>query len=273
MSSTKQIEANRLNAQKSTGPRSLQGKAVSRFNALKSGIDALCEIIPREDPDELHLLAAEYHARWQPSLPEERFLVDGLVHAEWLHRRLRMAEAQLWMHVERSNFGFERPKTLCPLGAVLQEAGREFARLQRRFDAANRVYASNLKALQAMIPASSEEDRPEAPGAPLPAPPQIGFVPQPADPPQSVHAAAPPRPGIGFVPQPAPPPSAPAPANFLACENHSLGITLNDEVCKQYLAPNTAYFEPTPQWDRERSQDWLWSMLQEESAQRARTKA
>ena len=96
---------------------------------------------------------------------------------------------------------------------------------------------------------------------------------------------------------------AAATANFLACENHSLdvpfwqdlvqgiekpiinkgyitvpdkpglGITLNDEVCKQHLAPNTTYFEPTPQWDRERSQDWLWSVLQEESAQRARTKA
>ena len=245
MPSIKQIEANRLNAQRSTGPRSLQGKAVSRFNALKSGIDAICEIIPREDPDELSLLAAEYHARWQPSLPEERFLVDGLVHAEWLHRRLRMAEAQLWMHVERSNFGFERPKTLCPLGAVLQEAGREFARLQRRFDATNRVYASNLKALQAMIPAASEDVQPEAPRAPLPAPPpQIGFVPQPAAPPEYVHAAAaaatappetgfvpqpadppasahataaaaPPRPAIGFVPQPPAPPSAPPrPAQF-----------------------------------------------------------
>jgi hypothetical protein len=45
MSTLKQQEANRLNAQKSTGPRTLAGKAVSRFNALKSGIDAEAETL------------------------------------------------------------------------------------------------------------------------------------------------------------------------------------------------------------------------------------
>jgi len=91
---------------------------------------------------------------------------------------------------------------------------------------------------------------------------------------------------------------AAATENFLACENHSLdvpwwqdmvegiekpiinkgfikvpdkpglGITLNDEVVKQHLAPNTGYFEPTPQWDHERSGDWLWSMMQKHEASR-----
>ena len=37
MSSLRQIEANRRNSQLSTGPRSPEGKAVSCFNALKSG--------------------------------------------------------------------------------------------------------------------------------------------------------------------------------------------------------------------------------------------
>jgi L-alanine-DL-glutamate epimerase-like enolase superfamily enzyme len=87
---------------------------------------------------------------------------------------------------------------------------------------------------------------------------------------------------------------AAATANFLACENHSLdvpfwqdlvtgidkpiinkgfitvpdkpglGITLNEEVCKQHLRPNTGWFEPTTQWDNERSQDLLWSMIEAE---------
>ena len=43
---------------------------------------------------------------------------------------------------------------------------------------------------------------------------------------------------------------------------------LNDEVCKQHLRPGTGYFEPTPQWDKERSGDWLWSMMREEEASR-----
>lgn len=37
-----------------------------------------------------------------------------------------------------------------------------------------------------------------------------------------------------------------------------LGITLNDEVVRQHLA-HSGYFEPTPEWDQERSHDRLWS--------------
>jgi len=37
-----------------------------------------------------------------------------------------------------------------------------------------------------------------------------------------------------------------------------LGITLNDEVMKQHLL-EPGYFEPTPEWDKERSHDRLWS--------------
>jgi len=50
MASLKQIQANRLNAQRSTGPRSTEGKAKSRFNALKSGIDVQLVVILDEDP-------------------------------------------------------------------------------------------------------------------------------------------------------------------------------------------------------------------------------
>ena len=39
-----------------------------------------------------------------------------------------------------------------------------------------------------------------------------------------------------------------------------LGITLNDEVMKQHLAPfDKGYFEPTTEWDNQRSHDRLWS--------------
>jgi L-alanine-DL-glutamate epimerase-like enolase superfamily enzyme len=38
-----------------------------------------------------------------------------------------------------------------------------------------------------------------------------------------------------------------------------LGVTLDEDVVRQHLAPGTGYFEPTPQWDQERSWDRLWS--------------
>src|SRR5581483_10830012 len=49
MSTLRQIEANRRNSQLSTGPRTPEGKAVSRFNALKSGVNAKAQVIPGED--------------------------------------------------------------------------------------------------------------------------------------------------------------------------------------------------------------------------------
>lgn len=82
---------------------------------------------------------------------------------------------------------------------------------------------------------------------------------------------------------------AAATRNFLAMENHSLdvpwwqdlvegidkpiinkgyitvpekpglGITLNEDVVRQHLKPGTGYFEPTTQWNEERSWDRLWS--------------
>ena len=59
MATQAQINANRANAQKSTGPRSVEGKSASRFNALKHGIDAASIVIPGEDPADYDALAAE----------------------------------------------------------------------------------------------------------------------------------------------------------------------------------------------------------------------
>ncbi len=41
-------------------------------------------------------------------------------------------------------------------------------------------------------------------------------------------------------------------------EAPGLGVTLNDEVMKQHLA-EPGYFEPTPEWDKQRTNDRLWS--------------
>jgi L-alanine-DL-glutamate epimerase-like enolase superfamily enzyme len=41
-------------------------------------------------------------------------------------------------------------------------------------------------------------------------------------------------------------------------EKPGLGVTLNDDVVKQHLL-EPGYFEPTPEWDKERSHDRLWS--------------
>lgn len=154
MASQAQIDANRRNSQKSTGPRFLAGKAVSRFNALKSGINAKVQVIPDEDPAELETLAANYHLQFQPSTPLEFFLVDSIVTADWQLRRLRKIEAQVW-HMELHFAPDVTP-------------GERLTRLHRRIDAAERSYYRALKELQTQIEARSETAEPELPAEPAP---------------------------------------------------------------------------------------------------------
>lgn len=42
-------------------------------------------------------------------------------------------------------------------------------------------------------------------------------------------------------------------------EGPGLGVTLNEEAVKQHLQAPGGYFEPTPEWNSERSADQLWS--------------
>src|ERR1700733_11459297 len=96
MATAKQTAANRMNAQKSSGPRTPTGKALSRFNALKHGIFAVHQIMFDEKPEDLAELSAEYHEHHNPADSDQRFLVDTLVHNEWRLRRMRRVEADLW---------------------------------------------------------------------------------------------------------------------------------------------------------------------------------
>ena len=99
MSTLAQIEANRLNAQHSTGPRSAEGKAVSRFNATKSGIYAKSRILPGEDPAELDALAEAYRIQYNPVGQDETELVDILVQSAWSQRRLARLEDEVLFHL------------------------------------------------------------------------------------------------------------------------------------------------------------------------------
>ena len=50
MTTQKQIEANRMNSQRSTGPRTEERKRASSMNALKSGLDAESQFVLGESP-------------------------------------------------------------------------------------------------------------------------------------------------------------------------------------------------------------------------------
>jgi hypothetical protein len=174
MPTQKQIAANRRNAQKSTGPRTPEGKARSSQNALKSGIDSHAQIIRHETPAELEHLKFEYHGRFLPNTPEQRMLVDTLIDCEWLLRRFRRIEAEIWVEGMRDRV---HPTILAESFNRMDET---FARLQRRIDATQRNYRHALHELERL----QAEETPLADALPDPVSPRIqtseppnGFLP------------------------------------------------------------------------------------------------
>ena len=67
MATQKQIEANRRNAQKSTGPVTELGKAIAKFNALKHGMTACTAVLPYEDADSYAELRERFVATYKPA--------------------------------------------------------------------------------------------------------------------------------------------------------------------------------------------------------------
>jgi hypothetical protein len=92
MATAAQIEANRLNSRKSTGPRTDAGKSRSKLNALDHGCRANILVLPTEDFGEYEKEANAWKLSWQPRNPVEEFLVDRVVNLSWLAKRIDRAQ-------------------------------------------------------------------------------------------------------------------------------------------------------------------------------------
>jgi hypothetical protein len=92
MTTPKQTEATRRNAQKSMGPRTREGKAASRMNALSSGLCAVTPLLPGESPGEFADLAADLYAHFDPEPGMESTLVQHLVLLLWRLGRVYRVE-------------------------------------------------------------------------------------------------------------------------------------------------------------------------------------
>src|SRR5437667_2383271 len=88
MSSQKQIDANRLNAQKSTGPNTPEGRDAVRFNALRHGLTAKHAVLENENEQEFQEMLEAFEAEHQPIGPTENLLVQQMVMAAWRLQRL-----------------------------------------------------------------------------------------------------------------------------------------------------------------------------------------
>jgi hypothetical protein len=87
MSTTAQTNANRKNAQKSTGPRTDEGKAKSSQNAVKHGLTAARDVIRAESQADFDRHRAGLLADLNPVGPMQALLADRIISLSWRLKR------------------------------------------------------------------------------------------------------------------------------------------------------------------------------------------
>lgn len=95
MSSVSQLKANRANARRSTGPKTVSGKAQSSMNACKHGLTAKTVVIEGEDPAQFDSLRKAFEEEFEPRSLMERELVERIAGIVWRLRRIPKFEAAL----------------------------------------------------------------------------------------------------------------------------------------------------------------------------------
>ena len=128
MATIKQIEANRRNALKSTGPATPEGKAAVRLNALSHGLRARTVVLPGERPEEFQQLCDDLEAEWRPKSRTEQFYVEQMAVSQWKLNRMEMAELST---LERVSDVKIQVSLLDRLWQCQNRAERSYARAQR----------------------------------------------------------------------------------------------------------------------------------------------
>jgi len=92
MASAAQVTASRLNGALSHGPTSVEGKATSSLNALKSGLTGRTVLLPAEDAALYEAHLAQFREQYQPVGDQELALVQSLADTHWRMARIPSLE-------------------------------------------------------------------------------------------------------------------------------------------------------------------------------------
>jgi hypothetical protein len=209
----KQFEANRLNAQKSTGPKTPEGRAAVRLNGVTHGLTAETIVLKGESEADFTNLLNSLEAEHDPVTPTEEALVVQLAMATWRLRRLYHQEAGFYTCQLQSLVGLQKDLNLDDAGrmghaaawseSTLNMFNRQEGRLERTFYRAlhelqrlRKQRESNLASVLQAAPVGQVPDLPSSetnnihPPAPDPAPASPVLDPAPT-PQNGIHIVPP----------------------------------------------------------------------------------
>ena len=113
MPSERQLNANRRNAALG-GPKTPEGRAAVRFNALVHGLCADTPVLPGEDGKAFEQFREDLFQDYLPANHTERLLFEDFVICSWRLVRLRRVETAMWsayITAIRRQHGAEHPPT------------------------------------------------------------------------------------------------------------------------------------------------------------------
>ena len=196
--SAKQIEANRENAQKSTGPTSPEGKIRSSLNATRHALTGQTALMPEEDRQAFNKFTTEIRNAYNPIGPLEIQIAQSIAEDEWRLNRARAVENNciaLGHSLEAGDLDTSHPEIHAAMtqARVFWNNPEKFALLTIYEQRISRKVQRNEERLRAL-----QSSRPPAP-APEPA------RPQPVTAPSASHARTQPPNGFVFSTSPAAP--------------------------------------------------------------------
>jgi hypothetical protein len=150
-----QMEANRRNAQRSTGPTSEAGKKRSSLNALRHGLTARVVVLPSEDLDAYRKFSDEFLVSLAPEAFAERQCAQTIIDTQWRLNRVRSLEDGM---LALGHFGKEsqidpgHPEIHAALtsAAVFREHSQAFVNLSMHEERLYRILKDASKSLEDM---------------------------------------------------------------------------------------------------------------------------
>jgi hypothetical protein len=136
MATARQIEANRTNAQSSTGPKTEEGKRNSSFNSVRHGLTGQSVVLTEDQVEPYRLFLEGIEAELKPGTTIESSLVLAIASARWRISQIAALESALYALGIRQyldQFSEEPLETAIALARVLtfEQKRKEFDRLRR----------------------------------------------------------------------------------------------------------------------------------------------
>ncbi len=156
MVSEQKLAANRRNAQKSTGPRTVSGKAIASRNAVKHGLCSSMPLISNENEADFAVFVDRWLDELKPASVRQEMLAEQIILAAWQLRRVAGLRAGLIRPIMEWNIehGAAHPMKMDA------DDYSSLGKLDRHQAALERSYQRNFKELEEVRAQEAERDEP-----------------------------------------------------------------------------------------------------------------